>query len=83
MVKEHIPSVDELLEALGLAPMSQISLTLRKFKIGRPLTDLKGNPIAMYARKRPLKTIAEELGISIHKLKRMLRVVKKDGIDGL
>jgi DNA-binding Lrp family transcriptional regulator len=39
--------------------------------------------MATYARKRPLRTIAEELGISIHKLKRMLRVVKKDGIDGL
>ena len=83
MVKEHIQSTDELLQALGAKPLSSNSLTLRQFKMGRPLTDLEGRPIPTYAKKRPLTTVACELNISIHKLRRMIKVLRKEGPDGL
>ena len=36
-----------------------------------------------YASKRSLKTVAEEMGLSIHKLRRMIRVLRKEGPDNL
>ena len=47
------------------------------------MTDISGSPIKTYAKKRPLKRIAEELDISIDKLRRILKVLKKDGAEGL
>ena len=82
-MKEHIPGTDELQEALGLKPMSSISLALGQFKSERPIADVNGNQMSSYAKRRPLNMIAEELDISIHKLKRMIKVLKKEGPDGL
>jgi hypothetical protein len=45
--------------------------------------DLNGRILNSYSTKRPLKTVADELGISIHKLRRMIRVLRKEGPDNL
>ena len=58
MVKEHIPSADELLEALGLKTLSSEQLVLKQFQHQRILSDLDGNLLGTYAKKRPLHIIA-------------------------
>ncbi len=45
--------------------------------------DANNNLMPSYASKRSLKTVAEEMGLSIHKLRRMIRVLRKEGPDGI
>ena len=45
--------------------------------------DANNNLMPSYASKRSLKTVAEEMGLSIHKLRRMIKVLRKEGPDGI
>ena len=84
MVKQHLPTIEELLEVMGVRPTSSLADALKTFTRGkRAITDAQGVPLPQYMHKASLKRKAEMLGASESVLRWMIKLMKEGGEEAV
>ena len=83
MKYNRIPNVEELKEALGLIPLSSLSIIQHKYKLMHQPLLFNGQPMAIYAKKLSISSIAKSLNTTESIIKRMIKLYNNGGEDAI
>ena len=75
-----IPSERDFLEALGIIPLSNLSIASKKFSFASKPLYVNNLPIKIYASQVSISKIADALGTSHSIIKRMIKLFWQGGL---
>ena len=83
MKQPYVPSVEEFKEAVGIKPLSSMSVQCSNFKYKDKFLIVNGTERNILLRYKSIKTIAKSLNTTEHIIKKMIQQYRKGGINAI